>query len=66
MMDERGGLLGPGFTDGLLRSDARYRLRASGNFVGRDEVGEVLAKPVVTVVVGAFGCGILDNALQPA
>ena len=53
----------PLFADELVGREAFEGLQTSPEVVGADEVGEVLAQPVVVIVVEALDGRVLDRAI---
>jgi hypothetical protein len=53
------------FADELEGCEALQRLKAAGEVVGRDEVGEVAFALTMAVVGGAFDGGLLDGPVHP-
>lgn len=58
-------LICPAFADELIGREALKCLEAPGEVVGVDEVGEVLPKLVVGVIVEAVNGGLLDGSVHP-
>ena len=51
--------------DELIGGEAAQGLQAAGVIVGGDEVGEMLAEPIVAVVMAALDGYLLDGAVHP-
>jgi hypothetical protein len=59
------GLLEPGFADELVGREALQRLEPSSEVVGAHEVGQMLPKLVMAVVVVASDSRVLDGSVHP-
>jgi len=65
ILDEPAWLICPGFADGFVRREPLERLQAVPKVVGLDEVGEVLPKLIMALVVEALDGRVLDGPVHP-
>lgn len=62
--DELARVIWPCFADGFVGREAAERLQPTSEVVGGDEVGEMLAKQIMRLVIVALDGRFLDGAVH--